>query len=260
LYLLQVDMAEAPKLPEAELQSLTQLLQLEPKATPAMVELSLHEQALKLSHAGIHLRLDQTLVLGHPEAAATVIRSNARPKENPTAALLSSVETSSTNLLRWQLTMKQKEEALTRLELMTIRLDAGVDRAFSQAPIGKPSEVKQNLADAQKLIPLMRARAERSRESAEQLLAALTHGIDTDDGSVVPPIGSDASKKEHADESDAAPDASKKAAKKPYPKGKPASATPPRSKPQPTAGDSDAPAKPQAASGKPAAPPRDFEP
>jgi len=259
LYLLQVDMAEAPKLPEAELQSLTQLLQLEPKATPAMVELSLHEQALKLSHAGIHLRLDQTLVLGHPEAAATVIRSNARPKENPTAALLSSVETSSTNLLRWQLTMKQKEEALTRLELMTIRLDAGVDRAFSQAPIGKPSEVKQNLADAQKLIPLMRARAERSRESAEQLLAALTHGIDTDDGSLAPPPVPAQPNGQGARDPAPAADAPKKAAGKPRPKGKPTSATPAaQPKPKAATGDSDEPAKSRAK--KPAPPPRDFEP
>ena len=260
LYLLQVGMAEAPKIPEAERQRWIQLFQLEPPASPAMIELRLHEEALKLSQAGVHLRLDQTVVPDKPAEACTTVRSNARPKENPTAALLASVETSSTNLLRWLLTMKQKEEALSRLELMTIRLDAGVDHAFSQAPLGKPSEVKENLADAHKLIPLMRARAGAVRASTEQLLAALTHGIDTDDGSVGPPIGSDASKKDDAHESDAAPDASKKAAKKPYPKGKPASATPPRSKPQPTAGDSDAPAKPRAASGKPAAPPRDFEP
>jgi len=259
LYLLQVDMAEAAKLPDAELQRLTELLQLESQATPAMIELNLHERALKLSHSGVHLRLDQTLAPGQPEAATTVIRSNARPQENPTAALLASIETSSSNLLRWSLTMKQKEEALGRLELMTIRLDAGVERAFSQAPVGKPSEVRQNLADAHKLIPLMRARAEHSRERAEQLLAALTHGIDTDDGSLPPPVVPSQPNGQGAHEPAPPPDAPKKAASKPRPKGKPAG-TPPAAQPKPPASDSDEPPKPRAGKSKPAPPPRDFEP
>ena len=261
LYLLQVSMVEAPKIPEAELQRLTQLLQLEPPVTPAMIELGVHEEALKLGRAGVHLRLDPGLPVSPPEAATTTIRSNARPKENPAAALLASVETSSTNLLRFSLAMKQKDEALGQLEQLTIRLDAGVERAFSQSPVGKISEVKRNLADAHKLIPLMRARAEQLRTSAEQLLAALTHGIDTDDGSIGPPIVAEQPKSEAAHESDAAPDAAKKAAGKP--KGKPASpapATAPRPKPPAADADSDAPAKPRAAPAKAAAPPRDFEP
>jgi len=259
LYLLQVGMAEAPKTPEAELQRWTQLLQLEPKATPATIELGLHEEALKLSRAGVHLRLDQVSSPDKPEAAVATVRSNARPRENPAAALLANVETSSTSLLRWLLTMKQKEEALGRLELMTIRLDAGVDRAFSQAPVGKPSEVKANLADAHKLIPLMRARIEHLRESAEQLLAALTHGINTDDGSIGPPLVATQSNGEHSLEPAPAADAPKKAAGKPRPKGKPASVGPAaQPKPKPATGDSDEPAKPRAS--KPAPPPRDFEP
>lgn len=260
LYLLQVGLADAPKLPEAERQRLIQLLQLEPEATPATIELRLHEEALSLSRAGVHLRLDQSSLTADPEAARTAIRSNARPRQDPALTLLTTVETSSGNLLRWALTMKQKEDALGRLDLMTIRLDAGVDRAFSQAPVGKPSEVKKNLADAHKLIPLMRARAEAVRASTEQLLAALTHGLNTDDGSLGPPL--DPSKTETPPDAGAAADAAKKAAAKPHPKAKPASAAPPpaaRPKSPAAGGDSDEPAKPRPAS-KPAAPPRDFEP
>jgi len=260
LYLLQVSMAEAPKTPRAEALRLTQLLQLEPQATPAMIEQRLHEEALSLSRAGVHLRLDQSSLADRPESARAVIRSNARPKENPAAQLLATVETSSTTLLRWLLTMKQKEEALGRLDLMTIRLDASVDRTFSQATVGKPSEVKQNLADAHKLIPLMRARSEAVRSNTEQLLAALTHGINTDDGSIGPPLVADPANAASSGETNAAPDATKKPAAKPRPKAKPANAAPaPHPKPPAAAADSDAPAKPRTSS-KPAAPPRDFEP
>jgi len=260
LYLLQVGMAEAPKLPEAERQRMIQLLQLEPQATPALIEQRLHEEATSLSRAGVHLRLDQSSPSDDPETAHTTIRSNARPKEDPAAALLASVETASTNLLRFLLRLKQKEQRLARLELQTIRLDADVDSTFSQAPVGKPSEVKKNLADAHKLIPLMRERAVAVRASAEQLLAALTHGVDTDDGSIGPPLVDDSSKADAARERGAPAEPDKKAPSKPRPKGKPASAAsvPPRPKPQsPSATDGEAPAKPRA---KPAAPARDFEP
>jgi hypothetical protein len=259
LYLLQVGMADAPKLPEAERQRWIVRFQLEPDASPATIELRLHEEALKLSRAGIHLRLDQNSVATAPQAPSATIRSNARPKDEPAASLLAAVETSSTNLLGWLLTMKQKEEALGRLELMTIRLDAGVDHAFSQAPVGKPNEVKENLADAHKLIPLMRARARAVRASTEQLLAALTHGINTDDGSIGPPILAAQPNSEGARETGAALDPPKKAAAKPRPKGKPGGPAPaPHAKPKTDNGDGDEPAKPRAT--KPAPPPRDFEP
>jgi len=255
LYMLQVGMAEAPKTPEAERQRWVQLLQLDTRATPAMLEQRLHEEALSLSRAGVHLRLDQASLDSGPDVAYAAIRSNARPKEDPPATLLATVETSSTNLLRCQLTMKQKEAALSRLELMAIRLDAGVDRTFSQAPVGKPEEVKHNLADARKLMPLMRARAEAVRGSTEQLLAALTHGINTDDGSIGPPLDA-----EHASPTpETSASAVPKKAAKPQPKGRPPAAPASRPKAPAAARDDDAPAKPRAPA-KPAAPPRDFEP
>jgi hypothetical protein len=256
LYMLQVGMAEAPKTPEVERQRLTQLLQLEAQASPAMIEQRLHEEALSLSRTGVRLRLDQASIGSGPEVAYATVRSNARPKEPPAATLLATVETSSTNLLRLQLTMKQKEAALSRLELMTIRLDAGVDRTFSQAPVGKPEEVKRNLADAHKLIPLMRARAEAVRASSEQLLAALTHGINTDDGSLGPPLDAE----RPSPTAETATGEVPKKANKPQQKGRSTSTPTVRPKaPAAPRSDDDAPAKPRAPT-KPAAPPRDFEP
>ncbi|HKO53129.1 MAG TPA: hypothetical protein VJV79_35710 [Polyangiaceae bacterium] len=259
LYLLQVGMAEAPKIPEAEHQRWIQLFELEPGATPAAIERRLREEALKLSRAGVHLRLDQSLVADGPSGASTVIRSNARPKENPAATLLANVETSGTNLLHWMLTMKQRQETLDRLLLMTIRLDAGVDRTFAQAPIGKLREVKENLADAHKLIALMCSRVEAVRAESEQLLAALTHGINTDNGSIGPPMSAEAGKSESSHKPGKAPDPSKKASNA-QPKSRPPSSAPAARPKAPAAGgDGDEPSKPRAPSGKPA-PARDFEP
>jgi len=259
LYLLQVGMAEAPKTPEAERRRWAQLLQLEAQATPAMIEQRLHEEALNLRRAGVQLRLDRAGLEGGPEVAHAVLRSNARPKENPAAALLATVEGSGTKLLRWQLTMKEKEAALSRLELMTIGLDAGVDRAFSQAPVGKPEQVKKNLADAHKLIPLMRERAQTVRVTSEQLLAALTQGINTDDGAIGPPLDADPKIAQQATEASPA-DTGKKPIKA-RPKAKPNSGAPAATHPKPptVSAEDSVPAKPRAPASKPA-PARDFEP
>jgi hypothetical protein len=105
----------------------------------------------------------------------------------------------------------------------------------------------------------MRARAHAVSASTEQLLAALTHGINTDDGSIGPPMLAEQPKSEGPHETGAALEPPKKPAGKARPKGKPASAAPaPRPKPKANDGDGDEPAKPRAS--KPAPPPRDFEP
>jgi hypothetical protein len=139
-------------------------------------------------------------------------------------------------------------------------LDAGVDRAFSQAPVGKPTEVKKNLADAHKLIPLMRERSRAVRERSEQLLAALTHGIDTDDGSIGPPLEAGPSKAASPKDSSSVEDAHAKPSAKPQPKSKPAAAPAARAKPPAPTHGGDAPAKPRVPAAKSSAPPRDFEP
>ena len=260
LYLLQVSMAEAPRIPEGERRNLAQALGLPETSEPSAIGQRLREEAAKLSRAGVHLRLDQSPSLDKPAAASAVLRCNARPKENPTAALLSQVELSGTNLLRSIAEMKEGEDAFDKLELMTIKLDSDVDQTFAQAHFGKQSEVKKNLADAHKMVSLMRARAAEVRSSSEQLLAELTKAVNTDDGSLGPAPG-EAARPEPQVEANKA-DATKKPVAKPRPKAKPSGApAAPAARPKPApAMDSDAPAKPPAAASKAPAASRDFEP
>ncbi len=88
--------------------------------------------------------------------------------------------------------------------------------------------MKQNLADARKLIPLMRSRAGAVRDGTEQLLAALTHGIDTDDGSIAPAIVPEQPTTEGSQEAGTAADPAKKAAAKLRLKNKPPTTGPAR--------------------------------
>lgn len=262
LYQLQVEMADAPSVPDSERQSLAQALGLSPETSAEGIAQSLREEALKLNRSGVHMRLEQSASPDKPEAASATIRASYRPKDSASANLITKVETSATNLLRLVSELKASETLLGKLEVQTISLDADVPKVFAEARVGKRGEVKKNLADAQKLITLMKARGNDVSAQAEQLLATIAKAVNTDDGSLSTPSPEPAAEaaKPEAD--------AKKAEPRAHPKPRaaspaPAASTPaaaPKPKPnKPAAGDGDAPAKPAAPS-KPATAPRDFEP
>ena len=266
LYMWQVAMEQAPHTPETERQRLARLLALPPQsATPAIAE-GVREEAQKLSRAGVHLRLDHDPSRDKPQDARAVLRSSSRPPAS--AMLFSQLEASGTHLLRSVGEMKLGEQALSRLETMTIRLDADVESAFAQAPFGKQSEVKNNLADAHKIISLMRARVIEVRGSSEELLVALTKAVNTDDGSLGSAMTGEAPSAPAPTEASGALEQLKKPSARPRPRasftgGAPAAhpkpARPVKSKAGPEVeGDPPAKAKAPAANAVPA--PRDFEP
>lgn len=252
LYWMQVAMAEAPHVPEAERLALARALNLPPQASAAVIGQRLREQAEQLSQAGVHLRLDQIPAQDKFAQATVTLRSNALPKEGPSAVALAQVEQSGTNLLRSIDDMAQGEANLAKLEPQATTLSASADATFADAHSGKLGEVKNNLADARQLLPLMHARAAEVRHASEALLLELTKAVNTDDGSLGPapsPAGSDATSELKAQ------DAGKKPLPKPRSKTKPAPAPLPHPKPA----QSEAPAAPSKPS-KPAPAPRDFEP
>jgi hypothetical protein len=260
LYQLQLKMADSPRVPDAERQSLAQALTLSPETPTDGVADRLHEEAEKLSRSGIRMRLEQTPSEDKPENASATIRASARPKDEASAALISKVETSATNLLRTTSEMKAALGLLAKLEVNAINLDADVPKAFIAAHVGKQSEVKKNLADAQKLIVLMKARGDQVRTQCEELLARLAKAVDTDDGSLSAP------QPEPASLAPSTANEPKKGAKAhAKPKAAPSAAAPSAAaKPKPAApakpaSEDEAPAKPAAPS-KPAPPPKDFEP
>ena len=194
------------------------------------------------------------------------MRTSERPKDRPTAAFVGQIETSATTLLRSMGELKQADDALDGLELAAGGLDASVDKDFATAPTGKLDEVKKNLADAHKLIALMKIRSGQVRAESEQLLSTVSKAVNTDDGSLGAP-GAETPSAEAAAEAAKAAEANAKKAPKAKPKAigaAPASATPTAApKPKPKAAplaDGDEPAKAPAKPTKAPPPPRDFEP
>jgi hypothetical protein len=264
LYQLQLQMAEAPAIPDNERQALAQALDLSPETPTEGVTSRLREEALKLGKTGVRMRLEQSPSLDKPEAASATILASYRPKDSAPATLIAKVETSASNLLRAASGMKAAAVQLGKLEVAIITLDADVPQAFAEARVGTRGEVEKNLADAQKLITLMKARGTEVNAQCEELLTSIAKAVNTDDGSLsAPPESAEPSNPTDAD--------AKKTSSKLRARPKPTSPTPAASaaaapaKPAPAkplpkpAADDEAPAKPAAPS-KSAPPPRDFEP
>lgn len=229
----QLEMETATKLPAAEHRVLTEAVQLPSTATPAELERKLREKALELSRAGIRMRLERG-----PDGKVD-LRATSRPK----SAFVDTVEKAATELAGLARGLKSNDLELNRLERRTVELDANVDVAFSG---GERTEVKKNLADAHKLLALMRVRSTDLAATTNEQLEMLRRALSTDDGSLATPPPAP----------EVPPTVTPSEPKKP---GKPRAVSAPRPKPA-------APAKPVEAAPKPSAPakpapaPRDFEP
>jgi hypothetical protein len=226
----------------------------------------LHEEALKLGSMGNHLRLEPKAPPDEPAAASATLRATYPPSDTAAARLIANVEASASHLLRTAGLMKKAEITLLKLEVDASNLEPDVPKAFAEAHVGKQSEVHQNLADAQKLITLMKARGGDVRAQCEQFFASIAQAVNTDDGSLDAPTEASAERagpqpkkgapKAHAKPKTASP-APASSAPAAAPKPKPPA--PPPAKPKPGNGDDDAAARPAPPS-KPAPAPRDFEP
>jgi hypothetical protein len=265
LFLLQLQMEQAPHLPELQRLNLAHAIGLTPRASSAEVGQRLNEEALKLRRTGLRMRLDQYPASEKPDSANAAVRTSERPNDRKTAAFVAQIETSATTLLRSIGELKQADDALDGLELAAGGLDASVDKDFAAAAPGKQDEVKKNLADAHKLIALMKVRAGEVRGESEELLSTVSKAVNTDDGSLAA-AGAETPSAD-AEATKASEGSAKKAPlkAKPRPSGAGTGGAPPASapKPKPKAAplaDGDEPAKGPAKTGKAPPPPRDFEP
>jgi len=220
IYDLQQGLSVAPEVPESERQRLARALSLPPQTALGTVAARLREEPQKVGH-------DQLLA-------------------------------SAANLRRSMSDMQADSDALARLEVNAISLDANVDVAFAGMRAGTRSDVKKNLADAQKLIVLMKARVSQVRTDSDLLLHAT--GTETPTPIAVPDPehapGAEAKKPVVDAKKPQKPASKPVSSSAPTPAPKPA---PPVAKPHATESEEGAPEKPKAPS-KPAPPPRDFEP
>jgi len=237
----QVELLAAPQEPSEARKNLTQTLGLAPNASDDSLKERLAQELKKLAGQGLRLRLDVPTETSAPDASATLYASDTSSATPLRAAL----PQEATRLVRSRNKMLSSKLELEKLNVMGITLEGSVDRSFRVDGPWKRDEVRKNLADGQKVITLMKARAQEVADLDQKLLTLLSEVVSTDPNlgktpAYVPPPVEDTPKPGRRAPAGRAPAVSKPSA---------GSAAPPGARPAPAAkpavnrgGDESAPA------------------
>lgn len=191
LHAWQVKLAQAPDRERAIRARLAEQLELKDGATPGLLSTDVERRARKLSSSGIRTRLD---VEGYEaedvlDVSATLHVSGPELSGGARRAAESVVLASRQELwlmagLRNDANQLEKQLALSAL------LEDQIDDAFRTAGPSKAAEVRKNLSDARKIIPLMVSRARELADEARKLVRSLERaiGTDTSPASTEPPL------------------------------------------------------------------------
>lgn len=233
----QVELLAAPGEPKEARKSLTQTLNLTPEASDDSLKQRLRQELAKLEGQGLRVRLDVPPASTSLDASATLFASD----NNTATPLRTRLPQAATRLVRSRNRMQANIAELEKLTVAGITLDGKIDQTFRVEGPWKRDEVRRNLDDGQKLITLMKARAQEVADLDQRLLALLVEVANTDANlgkapAYVPQV-EDAPKPRRSSARSGAPPRSNPGAAKPPPAAKPRAA--------PSAGREEAPPAPK---------------
>jgi hypothetical protein len=230
LHRMQVELKAAPETLASIRQDLARGLELQPAAEMDQVRSALEAKASELSGRGATFVVDRGREPG--ERTRLVVTGTPAEADRPLVKTLEDV-LARVGELRERSGTWQKE--LDWLPPAGVALDGSVEAAFVRESRGTRDDVRQNLADAQKVVTLMTARKKEVDASGAEIEELFVSAFGTKKAEPAPPP-------------DPAP------APRPRPAPRPAAAAPPR--PAAPASDEPAPApKPKQGTARP-----DFEP
>jgi hypothetical protein len=266
LYAVQYLMGQAPERRAAVDRNLASALGAAPQPpTPELVN-AVKRRVEQLEKLGTNVRLELSGLDDSPTPTATVTHTgtSSDPLDRTFVSTLEESTRAAGNLLG---DLRRAKPTLERLRMETSALEGGVANTFKGRR--KQEEVRKNLADAERLFPLMAARADEVAGSTLEFLRALDQALG---GHPVTP-GAPAKEKEEALPKKPAPKPKSAAPKSAAPKsGEPKAAEPkaaepkaaePKhspSKPAEPKPVAEAPAEAPAPKKPPAPPSDDFEP
>ena len=172
----QVAMLAAPQEPAETRKNLTQIMGLPANASDSSLKDRLSQELKKLASQGQRVRLEVPEPSPTLDASATLYASDSAHA----APLRATLTQEATRLVRSRNRMLAGKAELEKLNVTGITLEGSVDQAFRVDGPWKRDEVRKNLADGQKLITLMQARAQEVIDLDQKLLALLVEVASTD--------------------------------------------------------------------------------
>lgn len=245
LYAVQLTMGQAPEREERVRQSVAKLVDAPPTASADDLSTALDKRLGALAKSGVSVKVS-TSGLGGDDPSAKVVKSGS--PSGADAEVVTTLETAVQDGVALLVDLRKSKPELTRLKDALGPLGPKVDTAFKDESSRKRKEVKSNLTDAGKLLPLMVSR----EEEVDGKVVALFHALEKASPPAIaaPPAPEPPPPAKKKKDKKSAPKAAGE------PKEKPAKAKPPEGAEPP----------PQAEAPKPAAKPpkakpsEDFEP
>ena len=175
LYDLQVELLAAPAAPQQARQDLAQTVGLTADASDDSLTSRLREELKKLQNQGLRVRLEV------PDSPAADASATLHTSDSGAASpLRAKLPEQATRLVRSRNRMQQTRAQLDKLRVSGIGLEANIDAEFRTDGPWKRDEVRRNLADGQKLITLMQARAQEVEDQDKKLLTLMASAVTTD--------------------------------------------------------------------------------
>jgi hypothetical protein len=175
LHELQVELLKAPAEPQRARQNLTQAVGLTVEASDDSLSSRLRQELKKLESQGLRVRLEV------PDSPAIDASATLHTSESAAASpLRTKLPEQATRLVRSRNRMQQTRAQLEKLRVTGIELETNIDAEFRTDGPWKRDEVRRNLADGQKLITLMLARAREVEDQDEKLLTLVADAVTTD--------------------------------------------------------------------------------
>lgn len=172
----QVALLAAPREPADARKNLTRIMGLSAEASDSSLKERLNEELKKLASQGLRVRLEVPEPSPTLDASATLYASDSANA----APLRATLTQEATRLVRSRNRMVAGKAELEKLNVTGITLEGSVDQAFRVDGPWKRDEVRKNLADGQKLITLMQARAQEVIDLDQKLLTLLVEVASTD--------------------------------------------------------------------------------
>jgi hypothetical protein len=250
LYAVQLTMGQAPDREQRVRQSVAKVADAPPTASDDDLSTALDKRLDALAKSGVSVKVS-TSGLDGDDPSAKVVKSGT--PSGADAETVTSLESAVNDGVALLVDLRKSKPELARLKDALPSLEPKVDTAFKDEPSRKRREVKSNLTDAGKLLPLMAAR----EEEVDGKIVGLFHAMEKASPPAIaaPPAAEPPAPHKKKKDKKSAP--SKGAA---APKEKPSKSKPAQSGESKPAAQTEAPPPKPPAEKPKAKPSEDFEP
>lgn len=181
LYDMQIDLAKAPASEKEIRATLASKAKLDEGTSATMLGKKLGKRLEELAAAGTGVKMELE-GLDDDDDPSAKISVKGKDLEGDDKALVDAMEAAAKSAAKLHVRMKKARKALEQANGQILALEQAVDTAFRKGGPKKKAEVRKNLDDAKKLIPLMQARADEVADAAKSTAKKISDAAQTDTG------------------------------------------------------------------------------